>query len=79
MTSAQSQILELFRALSPDEKESLLPQLAESVIDVGVYDDLSAEEIAAIEEGIAQAERGETLDGDQLFDNLAKKFGFSRV
>ncbi len=79
MTSAQSQILELFRALSPDEKESLLPQLAESVIDVGVYDDLSAEEIAAIEEGIAQAERGETIDGDELFDNLAKKFGFSRV
>ena len=79
MTSAQSQILELFRALSPEEKEALLPQLAESVIDVGVYDDLSAEEIAAIEEGIAQAERGETLDGDQLFDNLAKKFGFSRV
>ena len=75
MTSAQSQILELFRALSPDEKESLLPQLAEAA--GGDADDLSAEEIAAIEEGLAQMRRGETIGADELFDRLARKFGFS--
>ena len=75
MTSAQSQILELFRALSPDEKEALLPQLAEAA--GGDADDLSAEEIAAIEEGLAQMRRGETIGADELFDRLARKFGFS--
>ena len=41
-------------------------------------DDLTADEIAAIDEGLAQIKRGERIDADALFDRLAKKFGFER-
>jgi hypothetical protein len=77
MTAAQTRILELFRALNPGEREALVPRLAESVSDVA--DELSAEEVAAIEEGLAEMRRGETIDANELFDRLAGKFSFSKT
>ncbi len=79
MTADQTRILELFRALSPDEREALLPRLAEASAAAEEADDLSAVEIAAIDEGLAQMRRGETIGADELFDRLGKKFGFSSV
>jgi hypothetical protein len=76
MTAAQTRILEMFRALSPEERETLLPELAETILPVA-FDDLSPEVKAAIEEGLAQAERGETISGEELFGRLREKLGFS--
>jgi hypothetical protein len=78
MTADQTRILEMFRALSPDEREALLPELAEAAGE-DEFDELSPKEIAAIDEGLAQMRRGETIDADVLFDRLAEKFGFSRA
>ena len=39
---------------------------------VGAYK-LSAEERAAVEEGLAQADRGELLDGDEVFDEVLRE------
>jgi len=77
MTEAQSQILELFRALSADERDALLPHLAEAAEDD--FDDLTAEDVAAIEEGIAQAERGEVEDAEVVLDRIAARFNFPRA
>ena len=79
MNAAQSQILALFQSLPPDEQQALLPRLVEQADEAPFIDDLTANEIAAIEEGLAQMKRGETIDADELFDRLAKKFGFERT
>ena len=76
MTTAQAQIYELFKALPIEDQRELLCQLSEAVEGEVSLDGLSAEDVAAIEEGIAQAERGEVVDADELFDRLAQKFGF---
>ncbi len=77
MTRAQSEILELFRALSPDERDALLPRLhkaAESDLDV-----LTIADKAAIEEGIAEAERGEVEDAEVVLDRIAARYHFPRA
>ena len=79
MDTTQAQIFQLFQALPDSDRRQLLARLSESLEDELSMDDLSLEEIAAIDEGLAQAERGETIDSDELFDRLAKKFGFSRI
>jgi len=79
MTAAQAQIYELFKALPIEDQRELLPRLSETAEGEDSIYDLSPEDAAAIEEGIAQAERGEVIDADELFDSLAKKFGFSRT
>jgi len=38
---------------------------------------LTPEQRAALDEGIAQAERGQVLPADEVFDRLAKRFGFT--
>jgi hypothetical protein len=79
MTTAQAQIYELFKALPVEDQRDLLSQLSEAVEGDDLLDDLSPDEVAAIEEGIAQMKRGETIGADELFDGLAKEFGFSRT
>jgi hypothetical protein len=79
MTTVQARIYELFKALPTEEQRHLLSQLSEAVQGEELLDDLSADEVAAIEEGIAQMKRGETIGADELFDGLAKEFGFSRT
>jgi hypothetical protein len=77
MTAAQTRILEMFRALTPEERETLLPELAETLTEDDV--ELSAEDLAAIEEGITQAERGEVVPADEVMSRLAARYGFDRA
>ncbi len=79
MTTAQAQIYELFKALPIEDQRDLLCQLSDAVEGEISLDDLSADEVAAIDEGLAQMKRGETIGADELFDGLAKEFGFSRT
>ena len=79
MNTAQAQILQLFEALPIDDRRDLLARLAETVEDDEAIDDLSAEDIAAIEEGIAQAERGEVVDAEEVLDRIAARYNFPRA
>jgi hypothetical protein len=79
MTTAQAQIFEMFQSLPLDDRRDLLVRLSEAVDVEDPADDLSAEDIAAIEEGLAQAERGEVVDVNEAMDRLAARFQFSRA
>ena len=37
------------------------------------------EQRAQLDEGIAQADRGDVIDGDEAFDRLASRFDFKRL
>ena len=43
------------------------------------YDGMSTEVRAVLDEGIAQAERGETFPAADVFGRLAQRFGFSNA
>ena len=79
MTAEQTRILDLFRALTPAEREALLPQLVGTLDSELSSDALTPEEDAAIREGLDQMRRGETITGDELFGRLATRFGFTRA
>jgi predicted transcriptional regulator len=79
MTTAQAQIYELFKTLPVAEQRDLLSQLSEAVEGEVLLDDLSAEDVAAIEEGIAQAERGEVVDADEVLGRIAARYHFPRA
>jgi hypothetical protein len=40
------------------------------------YDRMTPEQRADLDEGIAQAERGQVVLAEEVFDRLAKRFGF---
>jgi len=77
MTKIQAQIIELFRTLEPAEQREIAEQLYETTVAGPFYDRMTPEQRAELDEGIAQAERGQVLPADEAFDRLAKRFGFS--
>jgi predicted transcriptional regulator len=79
MTETRQRILELFETMAPAERRGLVEELVErSEADAG-FGRLTPEQIAKIDEGIAQAERGNTVPAEEAFDRLAKRFGFSNA
>jgi predicted transcriptional regulator len=42
------------------------------------YDRMTPEQRAELDEGIAQAERGQVLPAEEVFDRLARCFNFAR-
>jgi predicted transcriptional regulator len=42
------------------------------------YDRMTTEQRAELDEGIAQAERGQVVPAEKVFDRLAKRFGFAK-
>ena len=42
------------------------------------YDRMTPEQRAELDEGIAQAERGQVRPAEEVFDRLAKRFGFAQ-
>ena len=77
MTKSQAQIIELFKTLDPVEQREVAEQLYERTVAGSFYDRITPEQRAALDEGIAQAERGQVLPAEEVFDRLAKRFGFS--
>jgi predicted transcriptional regulator len=71
MTKTQAQIIELFRTLAPAE------QLFETAVAGSFYDRMTPEQHRQLDEGIAEAERGQVIPAEEVFDRLAKRFGFS--
>jgi predicted transcriptional regulator len=77
MAKKQVQIIELFRTLDPAEQREIAGQLHETTVAGSFYDRMTPAQRAALDEGIAQAERGQVLPAEEVFDRLAKRFGFS--
>ena len=79
MTETQTRIVQLFKTLPPTDQRALIEHLAETAQTGSFYARMSADQRAQLDEGIAQAERGETLPAVDVFDRLAKRFGFSNA
>jgi predicted transcriptional regulator len=77
MTKTQAQIIELFKSLDPIEQRELAEQLYETTVAGSFYDRMSPAQRAKLDEGIAEAERGQVRSAEEVFDRLAKRFGFS--
>ena len=66
MTKTQAQILELFQTLDAGEKRELAEQLYETAVAGSFYARMTPEQRAELAESIAEADRGEGEDADQL-------------
>jgi predicted transcriptional regulator len=77
MTRTQAQIIELFKSLDQAEQREVAQQLYERAVAGSFFDRMTQRQREELEEGIAQAERGEVRPAEDVFDRLAKRFGFS--
>ncbi len=79
MTKAAARIIELFQTLPARDQRALVEQLSETARGQSFYSRMSAEQRAELDEGLAEAERGETVPAEGVFNDLAQKFGFSNA
>jgi hypothetical protein len=80
MTKMQEQILEMIGRLSMAERRELLERLQNpDWTDESFYDRMMPEQRAHLDEGIAQANRGEGEEAPVVFDRLAKRLGVTRA
>jgi len=77
MTKTQAQIIELFKTLDRTEQREVAQQLYERAVVGSFYDRMTPQQRTELDEGIAQAERGQVRPAEEVFDRLAKRFGFS--
>ena len=67
--------LELVKIILDTKEEALLEQVKEILSPEGDWwDKLNAQEKAAIDEGLAQANRGELIPHEQVMEEIAKRF-----
>lgn len=79
MTKTQAHILELFQSLSDQEKRETIQSLvAQQTAGALLYDGMSDAQRAQLQAGIDQADRGEVVDSNTAFAQLAERFGFAR-
>lgn len=76
MTKTAARILQLFDTLPARDQRALVEQLSETAHGDSFYSRMSAEQRASLDEGISEAERGETIPAGETFDDLALRFGF---
>lgn len=79
MTKTQAQILELFQTLPQIEQRELAEQLYEQAVRGSFYGRMTSEQRAALDQSIAEADRGEGTDAAIVMSRLAQKFGFPRT
>ena len=80
MTAIQAPIIELLGKLPLTERRELVAHMYDAnLFGENIYDRLSAERRARLDESIAQANRGAVISSDTVFDELAEKYGFSRT
>lgn len=77
MTKTQAQIIELFKTLIPPSSGRLPSNSSKTTYAGSFYDRMTPEQLAELDEGIAQAERGQVRPAEEAFDRLARRFGFS--
>ncbi|MFN0023119.1 MAG: hypothetical protein ACKVS5_04395 [Parvularculaceae bacterium] len=79
MTRTQSQIIEMFRTLGPDERQEVMSELYETAVSETFYDRMTPEQRAQLQEGIEQAHRGEVVDAGHAMDRISRQFDFKRL
>lgn len=80
MTKTQTHIVELFAQLSPAERRELLEHIQEAgLLEESFHARMTPAQRAQLDEGVAQAERGEVVDGEEAFNRLASRFNFKRA
>jgi hypothetical protein len=80
MTKTQARIVELVAQLSLAERRELLEHMQQTgLLDESFYGRMTSDQRVQLDEGIAQADRGEVIDGGEAFDRLAKRFNFKRT
>ena len=80
MTRKQAQIVELIAQLPLTERRELIEHVQESgLLDDSFYLRMTPKQRAQLDEGIAQADRGEVVDGNETFKQLASRFNFKRT
>ncbi len=80
MTKTQTQILTLIATLPLEERRELVEHMYDAnMFGASFYDRMTPEQRTELEESIAQADRGEVVPSDQVFNQLAQKLGFSRA
>ena len=79
MTKTQAQIVELIAQLPLAERRELFEHVqGTGLLDESFHSGMTPEQRAQLAEGIAQAEKGEVVDGNEAFDRLAKRFNFKQ-
>ena len=77
IAKAQAQIVESIAQLSLAERRELFEHVQEAgLLEDSIYSRMTPEQHAQLDEGIAQADRGEVVDGDEVFNRLASRFNF---
>ncbi len=81
MTKTQERIVELIAQLSPAERRELIEHMqGVGLLDhPSFYEQMTVDQRAQLDEGIAQTDRGEAVDGKEAFDRLAARFNFKRT
>ncbi len=79
MTKTQAEIVELIARLPLAERRELIEHVQESgMLEDTFYSRMTSGQRAQLEEGAAQADRGEVVDGNEAFDRLASRMNFKR-
>jgi len=80
MTKVQAQIIALMSQLPLSERRELVDHIYDAnLFGDSVFDHLSDEQKLRLAESVSQAERGDVVDADTVFSDLAKKHGFART
>ncbi len=80
MTRTQAHIVELIAKLSLTERRELFEHVKQTgLLEQTFYAGMTPEQRAQLDEGIAQADRGEVVDADEAFNGLASRFNFKRA
>lgn len=79
MTKTQAQIVELIAQLPLAERRELVEHVQQTgLLEETFYSSMSPEQRAQLDEGIAQAERGDVVDANEAFRRLAARFNFKQ-
>jgi hypothetical protein len=79
MTKTQAQIVELIARLPLAQRRESIEHVQQTgLLDDSFYSRMTPEQRTQLEDGIAQAERGEVVDGNEAFNRLAARFNFKR-
>lgn len=74
MTKIQAQIIEMIARLPLAERREVVEHIQEAkLLDETFYESMTPEQRAHLDEGIAQADRGEGQPASVVFDRIAKR------
>jgi hypothetical protein len=80
MTKTQTHILDLIAKLPIAERRELVAHVQHAgLLDETFHARMTPGQRSQLDDGIAQAERGEVVDGATAFNRIASSFGFKRA